>query len=118
MAADDRSPERLGYRQLSIIFNPWASGHTTASVVTVDYRDTRRIVHRVGSIDLPVGRLDLRGLTAEQVTALLVGHLSQWLSLERATLPRPPAPAPPDGGHGGEPETRWTQPSLNLDLTV
>lgn len=105
-----------GFRQISVIFNPWQGRHTTCTVVTVDHLGSHRVVHRVGSISLDVGRPDLVGLAASEVTALLVDHLHAWLSERRPTLPRAMAPGAPSGGHGGGVEQVPGQLSLNLAL--
>lgn len=97
--------EEGSFRSVQFIFNPWNTGHTTVSVVTVDHRGDRRAVHRIGTVDLPVGRLDLRGLSPLEVTERLAFSLSQWLNDHRSTPDRAQPPAPPDGGHGGESET-------------
>lgn len=114
-----RAEEALvAYRQLDVIFNPWNSGHTTVSVVTADYRGDRRLVHRIGSIDLPVGRQALTGHSPADVTALLVGELHKWLSERRPTLSSPQGSGVPLGTAGGTVPLVPGQLSLDLDLTV
>jgi len=116
--ADREKARPTGYRSLSIIFNPWNSGHTTVSVVTLDFRGDRRIVHRIGAIDLPVGRLALSGLAPVEVTGLLVNELQEWLSDHRPTLPSPKGSGAPLGATGGTVTQCPGQQTLDLDLTV
>jgi len=84
--AEKSASEAVGYRALEILFNPWNTGYTTVSVLTVDYRGDRRIARRIGSVRLRGGRGDLVGLTPSEVTSLLVERLHEWLSEERRTL--------------------------------
>lgn len=107
-----------GYRAIEIFFHPTGHGFTGVEVLTVDYRGDRRVARRIGSIRLGVGRDALVGLTPGEVTTALVDHLHTWLSEERSTIPGRQAPAPPEGVTGAVVEARWTQPTLNLALTV
>ena len=107
MAANKES-SGSAYRALEVFFHPTAGRTTSADVLTVDYRGDRRIVHRVGSISLGIGRSNLVGLTADEVTWVLVHELHEWLLKERPRLTtvdgttdsRPAAPAPPEGVTG------------------
>ena len=111
-------PVETGFRQIQVVFNPWADGHTTATVVTADYRGVHRVVHRIGSIRLDLGRQDLVGLAASQVSALLVSRLNAWLSDNAATIPGPAGPPAPPLGVTGAALQVPGQLSLDLDLTV
>jgi hypothetical protein len=120
--ATNRPPEDQGYRALEILFNPWNTGYTSVSVLTVDYRGDRRVARRIGSVRLRVGRADLVGLAPSEVTALLVERLHEWLSDERRTLFPSSAvtvaakrsPAPPEGVTGAavDPLRTHTLPGL------
>lgn len=106
--AANKEDSRPAYRALEVFFHPTAGRTTSADVLTVDYRGDRRIVHRIGSISLRVGRGDLVGLTASEVTWVLVDQLHSWLQTERSglahTTDAPPsrvaAPASPEGTTG------------------
>ena len=111
---EDKSGD--GFRQIQFIFNPWENGWTTCTVATVDYRGDRRFLHRIGSVRLGIGRQDLVGLSASEVARLLSDRLQDWLSDEASTLPRPKAPAPPEGVKGAALTQVPGQLSLDLDL--
>lgn len=109
-------PVQTGFRQLQFIFNPWESGHTTCTVVTVDYRGAHRAVHRIGSINLDLGRQALVGLAASEVAALLCVHLHEWMSEHRPTLPQGrQAPGAPGGATGA---VVGVPGQLSLDLAL
>ena len=108
--------EPVAFRQLRITFDPWNTGHTSVNVVTVDYRGDRRIVHRIGAIELPLGRQALAGLSASDVTHRLVALLHVWLGDNRPAAAASAASAPPLGARGGTVTSEWMQPTLNLDF--
>lgn len=110
--------ESEGVRQIRITLDPWASGHTSANVVVVDYRGSRRVEHRVGLVQLRVGRQDLVGLTSAEVTWRLIDELHKWLSVRRPTLPAAKRPGAPLGAMGGTVPPVPGQLSLDLDLTI
>ena len=86
--------------------------YPTHSSLVVTLRHHKPLAGRdmlLGRMDLAIGREDLAGLSSHLAVRLVAVSILNAIPAEDD---RPKAPAPPDGGHGGE----QVEGQLRLDL--
>lgn len=88
--------------------------HGVALVTLADPRSDGRARRLLAGFRIAVGTHDLVGLSPVDASLLVAQALAEALSAERATIPRPAAPAPP-GGPRGRPVILRGQLALPLE---
>src|ERR1035437_1458264 len=98
VAGTDVSEPSSGGRLLEFTVYPYED-HARLVVSLRHLRPAVGPHRRIGSVRLDIGRQDLAGLSADLAVRLVAVSILNAIAQD---ADRPEAPAPPDGGHGGE----------------